>query len=205
MRSALSERIVGRRYTVSELERRLMSYERIFEGGEGGVTFSGGEPAAQAKFVIEITRRLKGRVHTILQTSGYAAPSLFEAVASEADSIFFDLKLIDAGLHKRYTGVDNEIILNNLKRLDGAGHAYRIRVPLIPGVTDTEENYEAIREFVAKNLRNPEGIDLLPYNPSAGGKYEAVGREFRPDWDEGRKVRVNPEFFRGLAREVKAL
>jgi pyruvate formate lyase activating enzyme len=204
MRTDFSERLVGQRYTVSELEGRLLSYERIFEKC-GGVTFSGGEPLAQAEFVVNVMTRLKGRVHTILQTSGYAPPPIFASAVSAADTTFFDLKLMDRDLHKRYTGVDNGVILGNLKYLDGAGHNYRIRIPLIPGVTDTDENYGAIREFITKNLDNPEGIDLLPYNPAAGGKYGALGREFRPCYDECRKVRVDAGFFKGSAKEVKVL
>jgi pyruvate formate lyase activating enzyme len=123
--------------------------------------------------------------------------------------IYFDLKIMDEKLHRFYTGVDNSPILENLKYMSERGYKYRIRVPLVPGVTDTPENYRNLRDFIAEeNIASGggfEGLDLLPYNPSAGGKYKALGREFAPGFDETRAVRIDAGFFDGVVKEVKVL
>ena len=205
MRTTVDERMVGKRFSASELEEKLLSYAPIFANGTGGITFSGGEPLFQAEFVVDVMKRLKGKIHLLLQTSGYAAASAFDEAAFLADEAYFDLKLVDSELHQIYTGVDNSVIMENLKRLDRSGQSYRLRVPLIPGVTDTPENYEAIRNFAAKYLKNCGGLDLLPYNPAAGGKYQALGRTFAPGFDEKRDLHVMPDFFRSVIEDVRAL
>jgi pyruvate formate lyase activating enzyme len=208
MRSAFGTRMVGARYTASALTEKIFSYLPLFKRPEDGITFSGGEPMTQAEFLADVMRRLKGRVNMIVQTSGYAKRPHFAAVIREADIIYFDLKIMDGKLHKFYTGVDNALILENLKYMNDAGYKYRIRVPLIPGVTDTPENYRGIRDFVRGNLcdkNNLTGLDLLPYNPSAGGKYKGLGREYSPGFDESRAVRIDPGCLRETVKEVKVL
>jgi pyruvate formate lyase activating enzyme len=207
MKSASGKRLAGRYYSVSELAGKLFSYEGILKDA-GGVSFSGGEPLFQADFLIETMRRLKGRLHILLQTSGCAEAQDFAAVTDLADTVYFDLKVMNPALHRRFTGVDNAGILDNLKRLDRSGPVYRLRVPMIPGVTDTIENYDDIRSFIKNNLNTGgylDGLDLLPYNPAAGGKYEAVGRKFEPEFDEQAKTRVNPDFFLSVVKEAKSL
>jgi len=205
MRTAVGERVAGERYYASELEKKLLSYTPIFATRNGGITFSGGEPLYQAEFVISVMKRLKGKIHLLLQTSGCAATSAFEEAASLADEVYFDLKLIDPELHRAYTGIDNSVILNNLERLDRLKQNYRLRFALIPGVTDTQENYRAIGNFATNRLKNCGGLDLLPYNPAAGGKYMALGRAFEPGFDEKQDVRVTPDFFRTIIKDVRAL
>jgi pyruvate formate lyase activating enzyme len=205
MKSASGDRLVGTRQRASELESKILSYVPIFAAGNGGVTFSGGEPLSQAGFVINAMKRLKGKVHLLLQTSGHADASAFDEAASLADEVYFDVKLIDNSLHRAYTGMDNSLILENLRRLDRSGQSYRLRFPLIPGVTDLPENYENIRNFVDSHLKNCGGLDLLPYNQSAGGKYSALGRTFEPNFDETQTARVEPDFFRTVLKDVRAL
>lgn len=162
----------------------------------------------QAGFLIETMRRLKGRLSVLLQTSGYADKKDFTDAIAWADMVYFDLKLVNSELHKRYTGADNSIILDNLEQLDRSARVYRIRIPMIPGVTDTERNYSDIRDFIKNHLgagNNLEGIDLLPYNQSAGGKYRALGRQFEPFFDEKAALRIEPDFFRQVTREAKIL
>ena len=108
------ERVVGETFTAEALAARLNRLAPVLDGG--GVTFSGGEPLLQAAFVAEVIERLAG-LHVLLDTSGYAAEADFRLVAAKCQLVYFDLKLIDAEMHRRYTGVDNAGILQNLQVL----------------------------------------------------------------------------------------
>ncbi len=207
MRTAGGTRQVGRQYSPAELAERLLRYSPIFDKVEGGVTFSGGEPLFQANFLSAVLRRLKGKVHTLVQTSGYAPTDVFVQVAALADLVYFDLKIMDSDLHRKMTGVGNEQIQANLLALDQSRTPYRLRVPLAPGITDTPDNYRLMREFISSRLHSElfAGIDLLPYNIAAGGKYEAVGRKFSLAVDPMTKASERPDYFKDIAREVKVL
>lgn len=208
MHSPTGSRIVGVTYTVSALVERLMAYAPVFAGGAGGVTFSGGEPLQQADFLVAVLARLRGKIHTCLQTTGCAPRDVFLEAAGLADLVYFDIKLVDSDQHEHYTGKDNAQILANLKTLDQTGKPYRLRMPLIPGVTDTPENYAAIRDFIAEELGPAgglAGIDLLPYNRAAGGKYRSVDRKYTPGFNEDKPLEVHPEVFQTIVREVKVL
>jgi pyruvate formate lyase activating enzyme len=211
MSTAAGSRTAGRAWEAEELAEKLLSYAPVFKGTEGGITLSGGEPLFQAPFVRNLMALLKGKLHLLLQTSGYAPEDEFAKTAALSDLVFFDFKLADPDAHKRFTGKDNRIILNNLKVLDASGLPYRIRFPLIPGVTDTEENYQGIRSFITQFLgkskekgKNLLGLDLLAYNPAAGGKYKALGREYKPGFDEKKPPDIRPGFFGDLT-EVNVL
>ena len=139
----------------------------------GGVTLSGGEPLLQADFCVELLKQLKGQVHTAIETSGFANADTFQKVISLCDFVYMDVKLADAEQHKKYTGVDNRQILANAAWLKQSGIKHTFRTPLIPDITDTEENLKAI-ERIAGN--SP--WEKLAYNPLAGAKYASVGRNF---------------------------
>ncbi len=207
LRTAVGERRVGQVYTAEELAQKLATYLPVFAAVGGGVTFSGGEPLMQAIFLAAVMQRLKGKIHLLLQTSGFAAKEIFLAAARLADLVFFDLKIIDPAEHRRFTGVDNRLILENLETLNRSGLPYRLRWPIIPGVTDTAENYRALAAFIEKRLSpcRALGLDLLPFNPAAGGKYQAVGRIFQPGFDTGKPENIHPEYFRDLIQEVNVL
>jgi pyruvate formate lyase activating enzyme len=182
IRGQVGERIAGRRYAADELAGLLNRQAEALRAGEGGVTFSGGEPLTQAPFVTAVMERLEG-IHTVLDTSGYGDPEAFSLLAERVDLVLFDLKLMDTGAHCRYTGVENDRILDNLTRLDAMRTPVIIRVPLIPGITDTEENLAAIARRAAC-LNAIERVELLAYNRAAGGKYAACGMRFEPPYDE---------------------
>lgn len=207
MKTVAGERRTGKIYQAEELAELLAKYIPVFDAVGGGVTFSGGEPLMQAKFVTAVMRLLKGKMHLLLQTSGHAPPDVFLQAAGLADMVFFDVKLVEPEYHRKFTGIDNGRILDNLRALDRSGTGYRIRVPLVPGVTDSEENYEALRALVKTDLKsdNLAGLDLLPFNEAAGGKYQAVGRTFNPGFDPHRPVRVRPECFQDIVKEVTVL
>ena len=179
-------RMCAKEYTSQELCEKLEGNFDILNMSDGGITFSGGEPLSNHAFLAECLERLKGRVHTAVQTSGYAPKSVFNGILPLADYFLFDIKLVDANLHMRYTGVDNSSILENFRTLCASGKDFITRVPLIPGVTDTRENLEAVARLVKSC--GVDCVELMPYNAAAGGKYPAVGRVYMPDFDESAVV-----------------
>lgn len=163
---------VGTEYTPEQLAGKLSGYKDFLASVGGGITFSGGEPLMQADFVAA-TAKLIPDMHKALQTSGFADEQDFLKVLSVMDYCLFDIKLADSKQHKKYTGVDNKKILNNYKALVLSGLPHVVRVPLIPGITDTPENLTAISEIVGEDR-----VEVMRYNSLAGAKYSMVGREF---------------------------
>lgn len=192
----------GENIDSEELCARLSKNADMYSGG-GGVTFSGGEPLYQSDFLLACLEFLKGKVHTAVQTSGFCTSAVFERVLASADYFLFDLKLADENEHIRYTGVSNKAISENYKRLAASGKNFITRIPLIPGITDTERNIEAIAEFMNKN--DVFYAELMPYNKMAGGKYKAVGREYQPDFDPTAEVIIRQDIFEKYNIEIKIL
>jgi pyruvate formate lyase activating enzyme len=201
MRSPSGERTVGRDYEAVELAGILSGQADILAMNGGGLTFSGGEPLLQARFVAEVVDLL-GDMHIVLDTAGFAETIDFVEVVRRVDLVLFDLKLIDPLAHRRWTGQDNGPILRNLALLEELGRPFVARIPLVPGVTDTEENLSAIAETLASTPTLIEA-QLLPYNRAAGGKYAACGMTFRPRFDEDQTPNVDTGPFRRAGIEVR--
>jgi pyruvate formate lyase activating enzyme len=188
LHSPAGERRVGERYTSSELAGLLNRQAGLLSENGGGVTFSGGEPLFQSEFLTETIEQLDG-LHILLDTSGYASEENFQRVVSRVDMLYLDIKCLDADLFRRYCGGDVETLLSNLQQLRTLDVQVVIRVPLIPGITDTLENMASI----AKSVRDIAGlirVDLLPYNLLAGAKYPLLGLEYQPGFDEDRQPQV---------------
>jgi pyruvate formate lyase activating enzyme len=171
---------VGHEITVEELMKELEK-ERIFmdESG-GGVTFSGGEPMQQHRFLNEaLTACQLSGMHTAVDTSGYASREQLAETAKHTDLFLYDLKLMDNETHQKYTGVSNKLILNNLENLLAAGVRVWIRIPLVPGFTFTDKNIAQTLEFLSGMAARPEVVNLLPYHNTASHKYERFGMENR--------------------------
>lgn len=195
-------RVCGKEYDSESLCNKLLKNERILKNG-GGITFSGGEPFYQADFMFECLGLLKGKLHTAIQTSGFCAPEIFNRSLLLSDYFLFDIKLIDEKEHIRHTGVSNRNILQNLASLVNSGKSFVIRIPLIPTVTDSEENISSI-SLLLKNL----GIDyaeLLPYNKFAGGKYALAGKTYSPTFDETIPVSFREDIFKSYGINTKIL
>ena len=192
-------KIAGQRMDAEALAKKLLRGRRLMEESGGGVTFSGGEPLLQWDFVEEVIDRLDG-LHTAVETSGYASDAVFERMMRKVDFIMMDMKLTDPEMHRHYTGVDNAPILRHADMLCAGEKPFVIRVPLIPGVNDTEEHLTAVARRIegAKSLVR---VELLPYHKTAGAKYGMAGMSYSPEFDTGRAVRVWPEIFeqRGIA------
>jgi pyruvate formate lyase activating enzyme len=194
MHTLNGERTVGREYSAKKLATILNAQAEILRWNGGGVTFSGGEPLAQAHFLEAVLDRLED-LHVVLDTSGYVAEDIFGRVAKRCQLLYFDMKLIDPAQHLRFTGASNAVILRNLQSTTDLGVPVVARVPLVPGVTDTDENLRAIATIV-QDLPTLQRVDLLPYNRAAGGKYAPLGMEFHPPFDEAQQVNANIEIFR---------
>jgi len=200
IRSPAGERIAGKEYSASELARLLNQQTAILRANEGGITFSGGEPLMQANFVNEVIELLDD-THILLDTSGYGPERGFRQLVGRSDLVYFDLKLIDPALHRHYTGCDNDLILSNLHRLNELGKPFVVRVPLVPGVTDTDQNLADIVHTV-DGFSAMQRVELLPYNKAAGSKYQAVGMAFEPEYDESRQLNLNLALFEAAGIKV---
>lgn len=143
------------------------------------MTFSGGEPFFQTGFLRSALKACKERrIHTVVDTSGYVAPSVLKEIAPLTDLFLFDLKSMDEGEHRRYTGVSNRLIHENLRRLAAQGRPVVVRVPLIPGVTDTEQNVQALIAFLRELGSGVQGVELLPYHDVAE-KHQRLGQAYK--------------------------
>lgn len=164
-------RVSGKEYDAKTLAEKLKK-SRDFLEEVGGITLSGGEPLLQWEFALELIRELKP-LDIAIETSGYADPEHFKAVISECDFVMIDIKIADREEHKKYTGVYNDKILENLSWLKKTGKRFLIRTPLIPGITDTDDNLASIAE-----IADGHEVELLPYNDLAGAKYRSVGKKY---------------------------
>ena len=201
IRSPAGERVAGREYTGSELAALLNQQVALLRENEGGITFSGGEPLFQAEFLAEVIDLLDD-THVLLDTCGHAPQADFLLLLARSDLVFYDVKLIDREAHMYYTGVDNDLILQNLQLLAESSKPFIIRIPLVPGVTDSDENLAGIAKYVERMPGLVE-VDLLPYNRAAGAKYRYAGMEFKPDYDEACPVNFNMSIFEQAGLKVK--
>ncbi len=169
--------LVGRRLTVADVVAVVERDRPFYDESGGGVTVSGGEPLAQPAFVEALLRACRGRgIHTAVETCGVAAEHVLARVAPVTDLFLYDLKLMDERRHRQVTGVSNRAVLDNLARLVASGARVRVRLPLVPGVNDDEENLEATARFLASlGLRE---LDLLPYHRAGLAKYARLGRAY---------------------------
>lgn len=169
---------VGRLVAPEALVAELLRDRVFFDQSGGGVTFSGGEPLAQAAFVIECLSALRAEgVHTALDTCGFSHPRDLADAAELADLVLFDLKLMDSARHLAVTGVPNERILANLRDLANSHRNIWIRIPIIPGVNDDAANLEQTAAFV-KGLAGVRQVDLLPYHATGESKFARVGLDY---------------------------
>jgi pyruvate formate lyase activating enzyme len=170
--------MAGHRATVDEVMEEVLRDRIFYDNSGGGVTVSGGEPLAQPEFTRALLEEARDEgVHTALDTSGYAPWRVLEEVIKVTDLVLYDLKQMNSGVHRALTGVPNELIVENLRRLDGHGIPLWIRIPLIPGRNDGDANFHAMGELLS-GLANVERVEILGYHRLAESKYERAGMEY---------------------------
>ena len=168
---------IGRSMTVGEAMAEIAKDMPFYEESGGGVTFSGGEPLAQPDFLEALLKACRhSDIHTAVDTCGAAPYEVFERILPYVNLFLYDLKVMDEARHIRDIGVSNRLILENLRRLDRDGANLAIRTPVVPGLTDDDENIEKMGAFVA-GLKNVHYIVLLPYHETGLEKYRLLGRE----------------------------
>lgn len=196
---------VGKEFTVRELMKEIIKDEAFYDESDGGVTFSGGEPLIYADFLKEVLQSCNTRgIHTTLDTCGYAKWESFEKILDKVDLFLYDLKLMNDEKHKKYTGVGNKLILENLNRLSESGCNIFIRMPIIAGVNDDDEH---INESVCylSNL-NIIQVNLLPYHKMGMDKYKRLKMEYKLSGMEkpsDEKMNEIAEKFRKVGIKVK--
>jgi pyruvate formate lyase activating enzyme len=174
--------IVGEKISLNSLMSMIMKDRLIYHLSEGGVTASGGEPTCQGKFVSRLFEECKkNQINTALDTCGYTDWNNLDKVTENVDFVIYDIKFIDDRLHKKYTGVGNKIILRNAKLLSRkvANDKFQIivRIPIIPGITNSETNIKGIADFVKSEMK-ASYVELLPYHRFGVAAYKTLGRKY---------------------------
>lgn len=171
--------ICGKEMTVDEIMIEVMKDAAFYKNSGGGITVSGGEPLAHPQFTLTLLKAAKeAGLHTCIETCGYAKWEDIEAISAYVDIFLWDVKETDSSLHKKYTGVPNERILDNLRRLSGIGASIVLRCPIIPGYNDRAEHLTAIGEL-ATELDGVDHIEVEPYHSLGSHKCTELGYEYK--------------------------
>lgn len=170
---------MGMRVTVEDVLNELAKDIPFYESSGGGVTVSGGEPLGQPEFVLELLRACKKQnIHTALDTCGYAHWRDLKEILEYTDLVLYDLKFVDTKKHKRYTGVNNDLILKNLKNIaQYKSSSLIVRFPLVPGINDSNEDIDKLVDFLGSI--SFKRFDILPYHRLGVAKYAMLGKPFR--------------------------
>jgi len=167
----------GKEMSVPEIMDIIEKERVFFDQSGGGVTFSGGEPLKHSKMLIELLDECRKRkIHTAVDTAGHMKTETIVEVAERTDLFLYDLKMMDPDLHHKWTNTGNEKILYNLKVLAKSGAHIIIRIPLIGGVNDTDENIEQTAKFISELAGEKKEVHLLPYHNIAQHKYLKLGK-----------------------------
>ena len=165
----------GKRMTVEEVFDQVRRDKIFYDSSGGGVTVSGGEPLTHGDFVAELITLCRGEgIHTCVETCGCVPQAAFEKVLKLTDTFYFDLKIMDSGKHREYTGQGNDQILSNARYLADSGANILFRQPLIPGVNSPEENVKATAAFIRSLGREDLALQLIPYHRMGTSKYAAL-------------------------------
>lgn len=171
-------RLYGRRYGIEELLQIVLKDRDFYERSGGGITLSGGEPMSQFQSVKEMLRRAKGEgLHTCLDTCGYAKTEQYAGIMEYVDLFLYDYKITCSKKHIEYTGVDNALIKHNLKFICENGGKVFLRCPIIPGINDEEEHFQAITELSVR-FANILQVNIMAYHDMAKSKAAQIGADY---------------------------
>ena len=197
----------GEYWDLDDLFHEIEKDKVYYSESNGGITISGGEPMVQFDFILQFLKKCKDNgISTALDTCGYASRKIFEKILPYVDLILLDIKEIDKKKHKDYTGVTNDLILENAiwisKYIQENNKKIWIRTPIIPKYTGTDENIKGIGEFIVNKLKNiPERWDLLSFNRLCTEKYSRLDI----DWilkDEPLMTKEEMEYFFEIAKST---
>ena len=167
--------VVGTSQMAGELMAQLVRDRRYYEQSGGGVTFSGGEPTMQREFLEALLRlAVHEGLHTALETCGHCDFDHYACILPHVDLFLYDYKESDPQRHREFTGVSNELIVENLAKLHDAGAKILLRCPIIPGLNDRDDHFAAIAQLTMRH-KNLLGAELLPYHRLAASKAERMG------------------------------
>jgi len=177
-----ARQFAGLKMTVDDVVQEIFKDSIFHDDSSGGVTFSGGEPLLQNEFLLALLRACRqSGIHTAVDTCGFVKKSTLLEVAALADLILFDLKMLDEARHRKFTGVSNAVILQNLREVCAKHENVWLRVPLIPGINDALEELRAMAQFAA-SLLSIRQVNLLPYHRTGVQKFKRFHRDYRlPD------------------------
>ncbi len=163
--------------SVDEIMAIIEKERMFFDQSGGGVTFSGGEPILHSEMLIELLDECGKRgIHRAVDTAGLIKTEILLEVAKRTDLFLFDLKMIDSENHKKWTNTSNEKILQNLKILAETGANIFIRIPIIAGVNDDDDNIDKTADFIVKLAGEKKPVNLIPYHNIAQTKYQKLGK-----------------------------
>ncbi|GAA0121984.1 choline TMA-lyase-activating enzyme [Clostridium faecium] len=188
LKSAIS--IIGETKTISELLEIIEEDRTFYEMSGGGVTLGGGEVLMQPEAATSLLMACKqAGINTAIETCGYTKLETILKVAEFVDLFLFDIKNINSDKHFQLTGVRNEQILENLQELLRRKYNVKIRMPLLKGINDSQDEIEKTMEFLTpyKDYKNFKGIDLLPYHKMGVNKYNQLGMEYPIEGDPSLK------------------
>lgn len=170
--------LVGNNMSVEKLMDEIVKDQVFYDESNGGVTFSGGEPLMHSDFLNEILKRCKTRgIHTAIETSGYGSIESISKIQDKVDLFLFDIKFIDSSKHRKYTGKDNNIIIENLKKLSDNDCNIIIRMPIISGINDDDEHIGMTIDLISK--LNIIEVNLLPYHKMGMDKYDRLNLSYK--------------------------
>ncbi len=165
--------------TVDEVLAAVERDRLFYDVSGGGVTLSGGEPTVQPEFARALLKEAKKRgLATAVETCLFTERGTLQKLLPLVDRFYADIKLADSGRHREATGVPNERIIENFKYLAGQGCDIAVRIPVIPGYTDSEENVRGIARLV-RETRGDIPVELMEFNPLGVSKYRRLGMEYK--------------------------
>jgi pyruvate formate lyase activating enzyme len=202
---AEAREMAGREMTVAQVMAEIERDTPFYDESGGGATFSGGEPLSQPDFLLALLRACQEKeIHTAVDTCGFSDWETLDGIREHVDLFLYDLKLMDDARHRKFTGASNEVILDNLRALSQRGHDIVLRLPIVPGINDDDENVRQIGAFAAA-LPHLNRVDILPYHHAGVEKYNRLDKvyglpETHPPSD-GRMAEI-AEILRGLGLQV---